>query len=108
MPWIKFVFPASHPVECDLWGGNKVSAWFDLSPAAYQVHSNSMNALPEIISRIFRKIQPDGNKIDAATALVQELVRKVLRRYNLNKISHDKAPKLLRRVEVLSCLKISL
>jgi predicted esterase len=78
MPWAKFIFPASHAVALDLWDGKETNAWFDLSPAAYQVHSNSMNAVPEIISRIYSKIQPDLDKIETSAALVQELVRKVI------------------------------
>jgi len=78
MPWVKFVFPASQPVPLDLWDGKETSAWFDLSPGAYQVHSNSMNAVPSVISRIYSKIQPDGDKIQTSAALVQELIRKVV------------------------------
>ena len=77
MPWTKFVFPASHPAPLDLWEGTEISSWFDLSPGAFQVHSNSMNAVPEVISRIYSKIQPDCAKIETSAALVQELVRKV-------------------------------
>jgi len=62
----------------DLWQGSETSAWFDLSPGAYNVHSNSMNAIPEVISRIYRKIQPDFDKIESSAALIRELVRKVL------------------------------
>lgn len=77
LPWAKYIFPASHPAPLDLWEGKEISSWFDLSPGAYQVHSNSMNAVPEIISRIYSKIQPDCAKIETSAALVQELVRKV-------------------------------
>jgi len=86
MPWVKFVFPASQPVPLDLWDGRETSAWFDLSPGAYQVHSNSMNAVPSVISRIYSKIQPDCEKIETSAALVQELVRKEIK----NGISPDK------------------
>ena len=79
MPWVKFVFPASQPMPLDLWDGQEQSAWFDLSTGTYQVHSNSLNAVPEVISRIYSKIQPDLDKIETSAALVQELVRKVNR-----------------------------
>lgn len=78
VPWAKFIMPAAQPVPLDLWQGSETSAWFDLSPGAYNVHSNSMNAMPEVIARIYRKIQPDFDKIESSAALVRELVRKVL------------------------------
>ena len=78
MPWVKFVFPASQPMRLDLWDGQEQSAWFDLSTGTYQVHSNSLNAVPEVISRIYSKIQPDLDRIETSAALVQELVRKVI------------------------------
>lgn len=82
LPWAKFIIPASQPVALDLLQGKETSAWFDLSPGAYNVHSNSMNAVPEVISRIYSKIQPDFEKIETSAALVRELVRKVLLLYH--------------------------
>ena len=78
MPWAKFIFPKSRPVPLELWDGQRESAWFDLSPGTYQVHCNSMNAVPSVISRIYSKIQADDGNIDTSAALVQELVRQVL------------------------------
>ena len=79
VPWLKFVFPASQPVPVDLWEGQETRAWFDLSPGTYQVHSNSMNAMPAVISRIYSKIQPDTANIETSTALIQELVRQEIK-----------------------------
>jgi len=76
VPWVKFVFPTAAEDSLDLWDEKHVTSWFDISLASYKIHCNAINALPNVVSRMYYKMKDDVAGIEKNTAFVLDLIQK--------------------------------